>query len=40
MPQEIVHRYVVAIMLVRAQRLVVEAEGHPWRTERSFPLKF
>lgn len=40
MPEEVVHRYVVATLHVRTQRVVIEAEGHPWSTEFPFPLKF
>ncbi|MGH9891913.1 MAG: integrase core domain-containing protein [bacterium] len=40
MPQVVVHRYIVATLHVRAQLLAIETEGHPWRTELSFPLKF
>lgn len=39
-PEEIVHRYVVATLHVRTQRIVVQTEGHPWSAEFSFPLKF
>jgi putative transposase len=40
MPQMLVHRYVTATLHVRTQRLVMEAEGHSWRKELPFPLKF
>lgn len=40
MPQALVHRYVTATLHVRTQRLVIDAEGHSWRKELPFPLKF
>ena len=40
MPEELVHRYVTATLHVRTQRLVIEAENHPWRAELPFLLKF
>jgi putative transposase len=40
MPPELVHRYVTAVLHVRTQRLIVESEGHPWRAELPFPLKW
>lgn len=40
LPQVLVHRYVTATLHVRTQRLVIEAEGHSWRKELPFPLRF
>lgn len=40
MPGALVHRYVTATLHVRTQRMVMEAEGHSWRKEITFPLKF
>ncbi|HYN37163.1 MAG TPA: hypothetical protein VEV82_09340 [Actinomycetota bacterium] len=40
MPGALVHRYVTATQHVRTQRMVMEAEGHSWRKEITFPLKF
>lgn len=39
-PQALVHRYVIATLHVRTQRVVIEVQDHPWRKELSFPLKF
>ncbi|MFA5788082.1 MAG: hypothetical protein WDA71_14055 [Actinomycetota bacterium] len=39
-PGELVHRYVIATLHVRAQRLALRCEDHPWRAELPFSLKF
>lgn len=39
-PGELVHRYVTATLHVRTQQLDIQAEGHAWRRQIPFPLKF